>query len=143
MPDIQEPKLTEYSCLTGFFNFDGSVVGDAFHRGGHKGFQEAKSLFYLKPIDNLSTMEWQHATADYAKILNKGIRGIIDDIEESLTNHNEPEQVEFLLALKNVRTTNNKIVLFIACAYLPDIDLAMPISSPRSSANPRRRPMQL
>lgn len=98
----QEPKLTEYSCLTGFFNFDGSVVGDAFRRGGHKATQEAFKLFYLKPIDNLSTMEWQHATADYTKVLNKGIRGIIYDIEESLTHHNEPEQVEFLLALKRV-----------------------------------------
>ena len=66
----QEPKLTEYSRLTGFFNFDGSVVGDAFRRGGHKATQEAVKLFYLKPIDNLSTMEWQHATADYTKILN-------------------------------------------------------------------------
>ena len=98
----QEPKLTEYSCLTGFFNFDGSVVGDAFRRGGHKATQEALKLFYLKPIDNLSTMEWQHATADYTKILNKGIRGIIDDIDESLKKHNDPEQVEFLLALKKV-----------------------------------------
>ena len=98
----QEPKLTEYSCLTGFFNFDGSVVGDAFRRGGHKGFQEAKSLFYLRPVDNLSTMEWQHATADYTKILNKGIHGMIDDIDESLKKHNDPEQVEFLLALKRV-----------------------------------------
>ena len=50
------------------------------------------------------TMEWQHATADYTKVLNKGIRGIIYDIEESLTCHNEPEQVEFLLALKRVAT---------------------------------------
>ncbi|MBR5868090.1 MAG: hypothetical protein IKZ21_01485 [Clostridia bacterium] len=98
----QEPKLTEYSALTGFFNFDGSVVGDAFRRGGHKATQEAFRLFYLKPIDNLSTMEWQHATADYAKILNRGICGIIGDIDESLKNHTRPEQVEFLLALKRV-----------------------------------------
>ena len=28
--------------------------------------------FYIKPIDNLSTMKWQHATADYNKILQKG-----------------------------------------------------------------------
>ena len=98
----QEPKLTEYSCLTGFFNFNGSVVGDAFRRGGHKATQEAFKLFYLKPIDNLSTMEWQHATADYTKILNKGISGIIADIDESLIIHDDPEQVEFLLALKHV-----------------------------------------
>ena len=98
----QEPKLTEYSCLTGFFNFDGSVVGDAFRRGGHKATQQALDLFYLKPIDNLSIMEWQHATADYTKVLNKGISGIIADIDESLIIHDDPEQVEFLLALKHV-----------------------------------------
>ncbi|MBE6999075.1 MAG: hypothetical protein E7428_02695 [Ruminococcaceae bacterium] len=98
----QEPKLTEYSVLTGFFNFDGSIVGDAFRRGGHKATQEAFHLFYLKPIDNLSTMEWQHATADYTKILNRGICGIIEDIDESLRNHTKSEQTEFLLALKRV-----------------------------------------
>ena len=98
----QEPMLTEYSCFTGFFNFDGSVVGDAFRRGGHKATQEAFKLFYLTPIDNLSTMEWQHATADYTKILNKGIRGIIDDIDESLAVHTNPDETKFLLALKRV-----------------------------------------
>ena len=98
----QEPMLTEYSTLTGFFNFDGSVVGDAFRRGGHRATEEALSLFYLKPIDNLSTMEWQHATADYSKVLGRGIRGIIDDIEESMRVHTEPSEVEFLLALRRV-----------------------------------------
>lgn len=98
----QEPKLTEYSCMTGFFNFDGSCVGDAFRRGGHKGACEAFELFYLKPVDNLSVMEWQHATADYSKVLKKGIRGIIGDIDKSLKIHTEPKQTEFLLALKAV-----------------------------------------
>ena len=98
----QEPKLTEYSCLTGFFNFDGSVVGDAFRRGGHAGFDEARRLFYTKNIDNLSTFEWQHATADYAKVLQRGFKGILEDIEASLKAHDAPEQVEFLLALKRV-----------------------------------------
>ncbi|MBQ8309498.1 MAG: hypothetical protein IJX80_00615 [Clostridia bacterium] len=98
----QEPKLTEYSCMTGFFNFDGSVVGDAFRRGGHKATQEAFKLFYLKPIDHLSTMEWQHATADYTKILKKGIRGIIGEIDASLEVHSDPEQTEFLTALRRV-----------------------------------------
>ena len=41
----QEPKLTEYSCMTGFFNFDGSVVGDAFRRSGHSATQETMRLF--------------------------------------------------------------------------------------------------
>ena len=44
----QEPKLTEFSAFTGFFRFDGSVVGDAFCRSGHKSTEEIMNLFYLK-----------------------------------------------------------------------------------------------
>lgn len=98
----QEPVLTEYSKMTGFFNCDGSIVGDAFRRGGHKYTSEAMSEFYLKSIDNLSTMEWQHATAEYKKVLEKGIKGIIEEIDDSLKVHTETEQIEFLKALKNV-----------------------------------------
>ena len=72
----QEPKLTQYSKMTGFFQCDGSVVGDAFRRGGHEQTQKALDAFYLKSIDNLSTMEWQHATADYKKVLEKAFRGL-------------------------------------------------------------------
>ena len=61
----QNPVITKYSKMTGFFAFDGSVVDDAFHRIGHKHFDVLRHEFYLKPIDNLSTCEWQHATADY------------------------------------------------------------------------------
>ena len=98
----QEPVLTEYSKMTGFFNCDGSVVGDAFRRGGHKFTGEVLGQFYVKSVDNLSTMEWQHATADYKKVLEKGIQGIIEEIDDSLKVHTEPEQVEFLNALKAV-----------------------------------------
>ena len=72
----QEPKLTPYSKMTGFFRFNDSVVGDAFTRIGHIETQKAIKQFYLKPINNLSTMEWQHATADYKKVLTKGINGL-------------------------------------------------------------------
>ena len=98
----QEPRITEYSCMTGFFNFDGSVVGDAFRRGGHKAFQELYNLFYCRPIDNLTTFEWQHATADYSKILQKGIRGIIAEIDASLAAHTAEREIAFLNALKRV-----------------------------------------
>ena len=98
----QEPVLTEYSKMTGFFNCDGSVVGDAFRRMGHKHTAEVMSNFYLKSIDNLSTMEWQHATADYQKVLEKGIKGIIAEIDDSLKVHTETEEIEFLNALKSV-----------------------------------------
>ena len=98
----QEPVLTEYSCFTGFFNFDGSVVGDAFHRSGHRATAELMRLFYCKPLDNLSTMEWQHATADYRKVLSKGILGIIDEITASEKAHTDAKQLTFLAGLKRV-----------------------------------------
>ena len=98
----QEPMLTEYSAMTGFFRFDSSVVGDAFKRQGHKGTNKALDLFYCKIIDNLSTMEWQHATADYTKVLRGGIKGIIATIDESLKINTEKEMQDYLLALKRV-----------------------------------------
>ena len=98
----QEPVLTEYSAMTGFFNFDASVVGDAFRRYGYAGTRKANMLFYRKITDNLSTMEWQHATADYTKILNKGFHGIVGEIEDSMKKHTAPEKIEYLKALRRV-----------------------------------------
>ena len=99
----QEPKITEYSALTGNFLFDGSVVGDAFKRGGHKNTQKALDKYYLKPQENLSTMEWQHATANYKRVLENGIIGIINEINFYIDFYmDEPEKQEFLLSLKKV-----------------------------------------
>lgn len=98
----QEPVLTEHSAMTGFFNFDGSCVGDAFRRMGHTETQATMRLFYCKKVDNLSVMEWQHATADYQKVLRVGIRGIIREIDTSLAAHEATEETEFLLALRRV-----------------------------------------
>ncbi|MBQ7352447.1 MAG: hypothetical protein IJW54_00420 [Clostridia bacterium] len=102
----QEPVVNQYSAFTGRFNFDGSVVGDAFKRGGHKYNQMALGKYYLKPINNVSTMEWQHATADYKKVLEKGILGIIEEIEQSIEKYkNDIERIEFLNGLKRVAYT--------------------------------------
>ena len=98
----QEPVLFECSRMTGFFNCDGSVVGDAFRRSGHAAFDEVRKAFYLKPVDNLSTFEWQHATADYQRVLEKGIKGIIADIDASLQVHTGEEEKGFLLAIRDV-----------------------------------------
>ncbi len=101
----QEPKLTEYSAMTGFFRCDGSVVGDAFNRPGHKETAALMSAFYLKPIENLSTCEWQHATADYHRVLNIGLEGIIGIAEESMKTHKSPEETAFLRGeIKVMRT---------------------------------------
>ena len=101
----QEPKLTEFSKLTGFFVCDSSIVGDAFKRSGHRYSSEMFQQFYLKSIDNLSTQEWQHATADYQALLDKGIKGLLEDIEKSLEVHRETEKTEYLNALKQVGNT--------------------------------------
>ena len=101
----QEPVLTQYSKMTGFFNCDNSVVGDAFRRMGHENTQKMIKDFYCKAIDNLSTMEWQHATADYKKVLENGIKGIIEEINDSMQTHTQWDEFEFLNALKNVAKT--------------------------------------
>lgn len=93
----QEPLIVEESCFTGLITFDGSVEGDIFSRTGHKNFSVAGSLFYNKPIDNLVTFEWQHSAGDFGKIINRGLKGIKEDIELSKKNHAEDEKaIEFL-----------------------------------------------
>ena len=101
----QNPVITPYSKMTGFFNCNGTVVGDAFRRIGHKEFERLAAEFFLKPIHNLSTFEWQHATANYQKLLDKGLSGIINEIEESLQLPRTKEETEFLHALKKVALT--------------------------------------
>ncbi|MBO5270959.1 MAG: hypothetical protein J6B77_09240, partial [Clostridia bacterium] len=98
----QEPVLTEYQTMTGFFNCDASVSGDAFRRKGHKYTQALLQTHYRKPLDNLSTFEWQHATADYQTVLCKGLSGILSEIMDSLKRHSSPEKKEFLHSLVKV-----------------------------------------
>ena len=101
----QQPLITKYSAFTGFFNFDDSVIGDAFHRYGHKKTEEFLSEFYCKHIDNLSSMDWQHGTSDYKRVLSVGMVGIVQDIEDSLTKHTVPKEVSFLKSLKKIAET--------------------------------------
>ena len=101
----QKPMLTEYSAFTGFFNFDDCVVGDIFNRLGHRNAGDALELFYCNHIDNLSSMDWQHGTADYREVLDIGIAGIIQKIEKSILTHTEKEKINFLKGLKKVAET--------------------------------------
>lgn len=95
----QEPLITPYSALTGFFRFDGSVVGDAFGRSGHEETQKLMAQFYLKTVRGISTMEWQHATADYRRVLCSGISGIREAVDASRRVHSEPAELDFLQGL--------------------------------------------
>ena len=98
----QEPVVTEYSAMTGQFNFDGSVEGDIFHRSGHKNFGIACAAFYNKPLCNLSTFEWQHSTADYTYVLNHGIDGILERIKASKAAHSLENELLFLDGLETI-----------------------------------------
>lgn len=101
----QKPLLTKYSAFTGFFIFDGSVVGDVFQRSGHRKMREFFKNFYCKHIDNLSSMDWQHGTADYRKVLSVGIIGILKEIEQSIAKHTEADKISFLVSLKKIAET--------------------------------------
>jgi len=111
----QNPVITPYSLLTGFFNCDGTVVGDIFRRMGHKNFAKICEQFYFKPLKNLTTFEWQHATANYEKVLSKGLSGIIEEIEQSEKIH-DGEEKSFLLAVK--RVANALIGWTKKCSYM-------------------------
>ena len=47
-----EPLITNYSCFTGAFNFDDSVIGDAYTSIGHPNTTKFTDEFYCKSIDN-------------------------------------------------------------------------------------------
>ncbi len=98
----QEPVLCEDSAFTGYFNCDGSIVGDAMRRGGHPYTQRAMREFFLQAVDNLSTMEWQHATANYRDVLDGGFDLLYARIARSMQAHEKPEELEFLRGLRDV-----------------------------------------
>lgn len=98
----QQSLITIYSKLTGLFRFDDSVIGDVFTRVGHKNTEETLKAFYCKSIDNISSMDWQHGTSDYRKVLSGGIVWIIADIDKFIANHTEQDKINFLKGLKKI-----------------------------------------
>ena len=52
----QTPVLNEHCAFKGLLTFDGSCIGDAFGVTGHTEALRVMDAFYLKSIDNLSTM---------------------------------------------------------------------------------------
>ncbi len=107
-------------------------MGDAFRRGGHAGFQEVKSLFYLKSVEDVSTFEWQHATADYGRVLDIGLSGIITLIDKSMAAHDDPEDKEFLTALKKVALT---LIEWAHKCSERVYEFAMTVENPEHKAN--------
>lgn len=104
----QAPVITEYQTMTGLLNLtNGQIEGDYMHC---QGFRHIDGIlmpyFYNRPVDNLATFEWQHATPDYNKVINIGVNGLIKEIEASIEKYNDDEEkVGFLEALKTVAVT--------------------------------------
>lgn len=99
----QEPVLTEYQSMTGSFVYHWSVVGDAHGRSGHQNTTEVMNEFYTKPLFNLITLEWQHATADFNRVIRIGVKGLLKEIAEAKKKYAaDTEKTEFLSALEIV-----------------------------------------
>lgn len=103
----QESLLTEYQAMTRPCILDpAQVEPDYMHYGSTESSRPLLSDFYCKPIDNLSTFEWQHATADYSSILKLGIKGLIKKIKHSKKLYeSDPEKLDFLECLEVVANT--------------------------------------
>lgn len=93
----QEPKILPECALAGFLKFNGTVRGDIFNRPGHPHFAALMKNFYMKPIDNTATFEWQHSTGDFEKIIRGGISEVKVKIAESMKAHaDDAEAIEYL-----------------------------------------------
>lgn len=99
----QEPKITKYSSFTGNLLFDNSVIGDLLKSGGHRSLKTALEKYYSISHKDELEAEWQSITADYKKILEGGIMGIINEINFYLDFYMyEPEKMELLLSLRKI-----------------------------------------
>lgn len=103
----QKPVLTPYQTFTGLLCLeDERIPGDYMRTTGLSNIHNLLAVFYDKPIDNLSTFEWQHATADYARILQCGITGLLREIDASRRAHaGEEEKLDFLNSMQIVADT--------------------------------------
>lgn len=85
---------------------DGAIEADYMHFGSTESARALINEFYCKPIDNLCTFEWQHATPDYGEILKVGINGLLAKIDESKERFKEDkEKIDFLECLEVVAKT--------------------------------------
>lgn len=126
----------------GKLRFDGSVISDVFHRAGHKRFSEAAGIFYKKPRENLVTFEWQHSTANFAKVIDCGLCQYQAEIDRMTARVDDREKLEFLQAL---RYTCETIILWAhkcadACEAEADLAPARAKELQKTAAILRRVP---
>lgn len=102
----QTPKLTDYQAVPSTIALSKIEIGSPYHNHQFENITKLLHTFYSKPIDNLSTFEWQHATADYKKVIAMGISGLLDMIDESKSQYSDnAEKTEFLECLESAAHT--------------------------------------
>lgn len=103
----QNSLITEFQTMARPCALDPQQVeADYLHFGSTENSRALLKDFYCKPIENLSTFEWQHATPNYTELLKLGISGLIQKIEASQTSlKSDSEKIDFLKALKVVAHT--------------------------------------
>ena len=70
--------------FVGWLPFDDSVESDLYRRYGHKEFfRRAHDRFFMQPQDGFATIESQHTSADFPKVIREGLAGIRRDIAAS------------------------------------------------------------
>ncbi len=94
----QTVKLDKTSHFCGIFRFDGSVEADVFHRTGHRHFGQVSGQYYNKPQENLATFEWQHSTANFAKVIDCGISQYIAEIDRALVKNADSPSINLTCA---------------------------------------------
>lgn len=94
----QDVAISDDARLIGQIRFDNCPYPSNFMaQTGAKHFQEMWSYFYNKPFENLCTLEWLHATPNFADVIENGIEGIKERINKSLTEHKGNEKKEEFL----------------------------------------------
>ena len=78
----QTVYLTEENRFTGMLRFEkAGVPSDIFHRSYHEHLRTAMKDFYCQYPENLVTLEWQHASPNYERIISTGMEAVFRDIE--------------------------------------------------------------
>ena len=91
----QEVAIPDEALMVGMIRFDKCPYPSDFMR--KIGFKHTKEIqqhfngFKNGPFENFKFWGWQHATADFGKIIELGMEGIKDKIYKSLEKFSEDE----------------------------------------------------
>ena len=99
----QEVAIPDEALMVGIIRFDKCPYpSDFMKKKGFKHTEEIQQHFFdfkNGPFDNFKFWGWQHATADFGKIIEVGIEGIKEQIYKSLEKFSEDEdKTDFLNA---------------------------------------------